>query len=145
MGAFTNEDGEYTILNVPPGRYILRAAMVGYKSMEVQDLLVTVGVATTQNFQLERWTTGVITGSVTDRATDEPLDKVNVFLFNPDGTATTIGTFTNEQGEFTIINIPAGTYVVRAVLPGYKTMEVTAVKVAAGITTTINFELERMR
>ena len=53
MGAFTNAEGEYVIINVPPGRYNLRATMVGYKTYEVEELLVTVGVSTMQSFSLE--------------------------------------------------------------------------------------------
>lgn len=53
MGAFTNADGDYVIVNVPPSRYNLRATMMGYKTFEVQEMLVTVGVSTTRDFQLE--------------------------------------------------------------------------------------------
>ena len=53
MGAFTNADGEFVIINVPPSRYHIRATMMGYTTFEVQDLLVTVGVSTTQDFHLE--------------------------------------------------------------------------------------------
>jgi hypothetical protein len=53
MGAFTNAEGDYVIINVPPGRYNLRATMMGYKTTEVTELLVTVGVSTNQTFALE--------------------------------------------------------------------------------------------
>ncbi|MFO7767970.1 MAG: TonB-dependent receptor [bacterium] len=53
MGAMTNADGEYVIINVPPGRYHIRASMMGYKQTTVENFLVTVGVSTIQNFTLE--------------------------------------------------------------------------------------------
>jgi outer membrane receptor protein involved in Fe transport len=53
MGAFTNADGDFVIINVPPTRYNIRATMMGYRTFEVEQLLVTVGVSTVQNFQLE--------------------------------------------------------------------------------------------
>ena len=53
MGAFTNAEGIFVIVNIPPGRYMLRATMMGYKTYQVEELLVTVGVSTTQNFTLE--------------------------------------------------------------------------------------------
>jgi len=53
MGAACNFDGEYFIINVPPGRYNLVASMVGYRKMVVKDVLVYVDRTTTVNFQLE--------------------------------------------------------------------------------------------
>jgi outer membrane receptor protein involved in Fe transport len=53
MGNFTNAEGEYVIINVPPGRYTLRASMMGYKITDVTEFLVTVGVSTIQNYALE--------------------------------------------------------------------------------------------
>ncbi len=53
MGAFTNAEGDYVVINVPPGHYTLRATMMGFKTMEVEQLLVTVGVSTSTDFQLE--------------------------------------------------------------------------------------------
>jgi hypothetical protein len=53
MGNFSNAEGDYVIINVPPGRYTLRATMMGYKTTEVTEMLVTVGVSTPQNFVLE--------------------------------------------------------------------------------------------
>jgi len=53
MGAFSNAEGDYVIINVPPDRYTLRATMMGYKTYEVTEMLVTVGVSTTRDFQLE--------------------------------------------------------------------------------------------
>ena len=53
MGAAANFDGEYFIINVPPGRYNLVASMVGYKKVIVKDVAVYVDRTTTVNFQLE--------------------------------------------------------------------------------------------
>jgi len=39
LGAASNGDGEFRILNVPPGKYILQASMVGYK-IERKDVIV---------------------------------------------------------------------------------------------------------
>ncbi|MFO7768426.1 MAG: TonB-dependent receptor [bacterium] len=53
MGAMTNAEGDYVIVNVQPGRYDLRASMMGYKQVLVEDFLVTVGVSAIRNFELE--------------------------------------------------------------------------------------------
>ncbi len=51
-GASTNPQGEYVILNVPPGVYTLRASFVGYGPITVQDVKVTSGFTTIINFEL---------------------------------------------------------------------------------------------
>jgi uncharacterized protein YegL len=52
-GAFTNADGDYVIINLPSGRYTLRAAMMGFATVEVPDVEVVDGQVTEQSFQLE--------------------------------------------------------------------------------------------
>jgi outer membrane receptor protein involved in Fe transport len=52
MGAATDVDGVYFILNIPPGKYDLRASMVGYKTMRVIDAIVNTGKTTNINFEL---------------------------------------------------------------------------------------------
>lgn len=144
LGAFTNAEGEYVIINVPEGRYLLRAAMLRYK-MEVQNLLVTAGVTTRQHFQLKEMIgTGTIRGTVVDQETGEPIAKVNVFLFKPDGTSTTIGAFTSDAGEYVIVNAQPGRYLIRAIMPNYKTMEVMDLIVTIGVTTRQHFKLEKL-
>ncbi len=36
MGAFTDVDGFYVILNIPPGNYTLRASMIGFTDFVIQ-------------------------------------------------------------------------------------------------------------
>lgn len=51
-GAAADANGDYFILNVPPGRYELRASMIGFKSTKVVDVIVNTGKTTTIDFQL---------------------------------------------------------------------------------------------
>ena len=53
MGAASNLNGEYYILNIPPGTYSLQASMVGYNSMRVLNVDVDIDLTTTINFELE--------------------------------------------------------------------------------------------
>ena len=53
LGASTNVDGQYVILNVPPGRYSLAVSHIGYKRFEVKELRVSVDFTTTININLE--------------------------------------------------------------------------------------------
>ena len=42
IGAATNIEGEYFIINVPPGRYRIKASLVGYTPVEVRDVKVSL-------------------------------------------------------------------------------------------------------
>ncbi|MBP3298836.1 MAG: TonB-dependent receptor [Muribaculaceae bacterium] len=57
---------------------------------------------------------GKITGNVTNKATGEAIDYANVQLIDAKtGKALTIGTNTDENGNFTISGVPDGSYLVR--------------------------------
>lgn len=56
MGASSNIDGEYFILNVPPGRYELKASGVGFTPIAVSGVLVTVDQTTRIEFQMQSHT-----------------------------------------------------------------------------------------
>jgi outer membrane receptor protein involved in Fe transport len=56
MGASTNADGFYTILNVLPGTYTVRFSMVGYAKTTVENVKVEIDLTTTINQQLRATT-----------------------------------------------------------------------------------------
>ncbi len=53
IGAKTDFEGNYTILNVPPGTYTLRFSYVGYRSVKIDSVIITSGVTFTQNVTLK--------------------------------------------------------------------------------------------
>jgi len=53
LGAATSIDGNYFILNIPPGTYDLKISMMGYKATTVTGLRVKVDQTTTLNYKLE--------------------------------------------------------------------------------------------
>ncbi len=53
MGASTNADGYYFILNVPPGIYTLSASMIGYGEKRKTQVEVSVDLTTRVNFELQ--------------------------------------------------------------------------------------------
>ena len=53
MGAATNTEGYYIILNIPPGLYTLRFSMMGYKEMRVENVRVQIDLTSTVNAVLE--------------------------------------------------------------------------------------------
>jgi len=52
LGAATDIDGYYTILNVSPGLYTIKASAIGYNNVSVQDVGVSIDLTTTLDFQL---------------------------------------------------------------------------------------------
>jgi len=52
LGATTNVDGYYVILNVLPGTYRVKASMVGYAPQTIVDVRVNIDQTTTVNFAL---------------------------------------------------------------------------------------------
>jgi hypothetical protein len=81
-------------------------------------------------------TTGKIAGRLFDAATKEPLIGANVIIIE-----TTYGAATDFDGNYFIINIPPGTYNIKASLVGYSSVTFTNVKVSIDQTTKIDFEL----
>ncbi|MBI4538496.1 MAG: TonB-dependent receptor [Gemmatimonadetes bacterium] len=81
-------------------------------------------------------TTGTVTGRVVGAGSARGLASVQIYL---EGTG--LGTLSREDGRYLIINVPAGTYRVRAEQIGMKsvTQEVT---VAAGQSARVEFALE---
>lgn len=51
-GAIADIDGNYLMLNVPPGTYVLEARYIGYATVVVQEVIVRTDLTTTQDFEL---------------------------------------------------------------------------------------------
>lgn len=82
-------------------------------------------------------TTGKISGSVKDAETNEPLPGCNIVI-----EGTTLGAASNIDGEFFILNIPPGTYTVRASMVGYRPYRIDNVRVLIDLTTSLEFNME---
>jgi hypothetical protein len=52
MGAATDINGYYSIINVPPGNYEVKASAIGYNSVTFQGVRISIDLTTTINFQL---------------------------------------------------------------------------------------------
>jgi hypothetical protein len=79
---------------------------------------------------------GKIRGKVSDAGTGEPLVGANVVVVG-----TSMGAATNTSGEYTILNIPAGTYTLKTSYVGYQAITLTNVRVNNDLTTEANFQL----
>ena len=77
-----------------------------------------------------------VSGQLIDASTNQPIYYANIFLAN-----TTIGTTSNQEGHFTLKNIPTGNYSLVVSFMGYE-LEMRAIQVAAGARTILNFALK---
>ncbi|MDE2832388.1 MAG: carboxypeptidase-like regulatory domain-containing protein, partial [Gemmatimonadota bacterium] len=78
---------------------------------------------------------GTITGTVTDAASGEKLEAVQVHI-----PTLKLGVVSDEQGRFTIQNVPVGAHELRADLIGYASATV-AITVTAGETVTVALQM----
>ncbi len=74
-GAATDINGVYIIMAVPVGTYTLRAAYIGYKTMDITNNRVHADLTTEVNFELE---TTVLEGEMVSIVAERPLINKNV-------------------------------------------------------------------
>jgi outer membrane receptor protein involved in Fe transport len=53
LGAASNADGEFFILNIPPGAYTVRASMIGYKTYRIENVKVLIDLTTSLEFPMQ--------------------------------------------------------------------------------------------
>lgn len=80
--------------------------------------------------------TGKISGYVKDQDTGDPLPGVNVIIGG-----TMMGAATDINGFYIILNVPVGTYTLKATYIGYKAVDISNIRVHADLTTEVNFNL----
>lgn len=72
FGAFTNAEGRFNILNVPPGTYDLRVSRVGFKPYLLTGIIVSADNTTTADVALQD--AGITTETVVVRSTRPPVE-----------------------------------------------------------------------
>ena len=82
-------------------------------------------------------TSGKISGKVAD-ADGKPLQGANIIV-----EGTSIGTASNQDGAFVILDVPVGTYTLRCDYIGYSALIISNVNVSSGLTTGQDFGLEK--
>ncbi|MFQ6007854.1 MAG: carboxypeptidase-like regulatory domain-containing protein [bacterium] len=80
--------------------------------------------------------TGKIRGQVVDRETGDALPGANIVVVG-----TTMGAASDINGEYIILNVPVGTYSVRASFIGYRDVTMENIRVNSDLTTEVNFEM----
>jgi len=74
LGAATDMEGQYLILNVPPGVYNMVISVVGYSTARVENVIVNVDLTTIQDVQMEET---VLEGQVVIVTAARPLVERN--------------------------------------------------------------------
>ena len=80
--------------------------------------------------------TGQITGKIIDKKTGTALGFANIVIVG-----SRKGAMSLDDGKFTVPGIPVGTYTVKAMMMGYKTIELPGIVVNSNQTTEISFSL----
>jgi len=101
-------------------------------------LLFVFGLAFSNAIAFDKQgTTGKITGKITDLKEKVPLIGAVIKI---DGT--NLGAISDDNGDYTILNVDVGNYKVSASYIGYDLQVITDVKVSADLTTQVNFALK---
>jgi thermitase len=131
--ALTNAVGMYTIDDVPSGSYEVTARKEGYQGSSMIVTVISENNAVVDFSLNEVVLPGSITGSVTDAEDGSPIAGATV----TDGTRTAT---TDASGEYTIADVPVGSYEVTASKEGYHS-SMSTVMVVSGGTAVMNFSL----
>ncbi len=124
----TDSNGEYEIIHLPPGRYLMNFTKEGYR--ERLGKPITATAAGDLYLQMKMSKMGTIRGIVTDTSSlQNPIEGVRVVAVDPAGIEHE--TQTGSNGEFVIIGLPSGRYLLNFTKEGYgdrlgKPMTVTA-------------------
>jgi hypothetical protein len=107
----SDAEGNFYIYNLPAGSYTLKGWVSGYTSEE-RTVSVSAVAESAQNLQLSRGAAGIVTGTITFLATNAV--EVDVALTHPLTHEPVPGLLTTTTANYTIGNVPAGTYLARA-------------------------------
>lgn len=133
----TDANGEFTIENVDPGHATLHVSAPNYVS-EDDKVTVAVGLNSVNTIRLDPvptpvpTETGTLTGTVTSSA-GGPVSGATVKVGH-------LTTSTNDQGQFTLSGVAAGTADVEVTQPGFQSGEVN-VSITANATTNATLQL----
>ncbi len=107
-------------------------------SLKSITLIVSIGLVLLLPAVTFSQSSGSISGTITKQSDGTPISDVNIFIPN-----TTYGTTTGAEGQFTIKNIPSGTYTLKATFIGFETAR-KKISVASGKTVEVAFSLKEV-
>lgn len=126
--AFTAGEGRFEVFGLPTGTYFARTFIIDTHRDELYDdmpceagcgvtsgtpIQTLEGQATTGiDFALDRL--GEVAGTVVDATTGEPIGGIDVQAFDVNGSFVGSVTSTSSSGEYSLVGLPTGTYLLRA-------------------------------
>ncbi len=133
----TDENGNYTISDLPIGIYTISAVKDGsYLSVDTpltisNTLPITVNLALISNNLISK---NIIYGTLKDSITNLPIDNVNVALYKVEESGNTLisTTKTIADGEYVLDKIDDGTYEVIFSKDGYQTLTLDNIVLSQG-------------
>lgn len=75
IGAATDSEGYYSILNIPPGYYTVKASMIGYTTYTIRDVRVEIDLTTELDIQMR---TEVLEGEVVEVVAEKKVIRKDV-------------------------------------------------------------------
>jgi len=133
--AVTGADGRYSIDGLPPGPNDVKLSAAGFDTAEVTVTVVS-GVTTTQNFILVE-ASAIMTGTVTDTDTGNPLASATIRIAN-------LSTKAGPEGTYKITNIPVGKWQVTVSAPLHFTQN-TLVQIQDHQVLQMDFQMDSTR
>lgn len=133
----TDGNGQYQLLNLPAGTYTLRVNATGFQS-QTQTVFTQVNTTSQLDFTLTEQVNqlfGSIAGKVT-RSDGTPLPGVTVRVTAGPSTGQVITT--DDQGNFSILELPVGTYALTFSRSGFSTRTITNIEVFGNTVTSID-------
>lgn len=105
MGASTDREGRYAVLNVPPGKYTVVISMIGYTTMRITDVAVNIDLTT--KIDVELFETAVELGQEVIVVAERPIIRKDMTSVEARVNAEAIGSMpVQEVGE--ILSLQAG-------------------------------------
>ena len=104
--------------------------------MQTRSLTLLITLLITLPMLAVGGTTGKIKGKITDQKSGEPLVGAPVSVVG-----TSLGAAANVDGQYIILNVPAGTHQIEVKFIGYQSLKVSNVQVNADLTTEQDFVL----
>ncbi|MCB9207533.1 MAG: carboxypeptidase-like regulatory domain-containing protein [Ignavibacteriales bacterium] len=100
-------------------------------------LIITIVIFFITSFSIWAGTTGKIAGRVVDKNSGDPLPGANILI-----ESTSLGTATDFDGYFSILNVKPGQYNLKVSMVGFSTVIIEGVQVHIDQTARIDIELE---
>jgi peptide/nickel transport system substrate-binding protein len=132
----TGINGAYNV-TVAPGTYGATAIRYFFTTSTPVSVTITANTTTTHDFALTP-SIGWITGTVTNSATNAPIQGAAVYVTTSGGQQTSGST--NAAGQFNV-SVEPGTYMVNVSANGFTTQSKAGVQVSSGAVTALTFAL----